>query len=186
MPKIDRTVIFLIWGRTVIFQLDHHNILINSLLFNMVRTKQKTARRPTGGKEAAFRRMVFMNLPDDVTDSDRSLHLNAATKIHKESHPRRFNNPRPFNDNRQLRLFDPSQDNRGAVTEEETDGSAGDDVSSQTNVDQLDLEGTKQPLFSTFDLHNNKSMDGDIIFVGDYIDLTKTSDVVVDLTEEDD
>ena len=34
--------------------------------------------------------------------------------------------------------------------------------------------------------YNNKSLDGDIIFVGDYIDLTKTSDVVVDLTEEDD
>ena len=153
----------------------------------MVRTKQRTARRSTGGKEAAYRRMVF-KLPDDVTDSDRLLHLNAiaAIKIHKEHHPRRFNNPRPFNYNRQHRLFDPSQDYRGAVTEEETDGSAGDDVSSQTNVDQLDLEGTKQPLFSTLDIHNNKSMDGDIIFVGDYIDLTKTSGVVVDLTEEDD
>ena len=30
----------------------------------------------------------------------------------------------------------------------------------------------------------NKSLDGDIIFVGDYIDLNKTSDAVVDLTEE--
>ncbi len=34
--------------------------------------------------------------------------------------------------------------------------------------------------------YNNKSLDGDIIFVGDYVDLIKTSDVVVDLTEEDD
>ena len=32
--------------------------------------------------------------------------------------------------------------------------------------------------------YNNKSLDGDIIFVGDYIDLSKTSDAVVDLTEE--
>jgi len=32
--------------------------------------------------------------------------------------------------------------------------------------------------------YNNKSLDGDIIFVGDYIDLNKTSDAVVDLTEE--
>ncbi len=30
----------------------------------------------------------------------------------------------------------------------------------------------------------NKSLDGDIIFVGDYINLNKTSDAVVDLTEE--
>jgi len=32
--------------------------------------------------------------------------------------------------------------------------------------------------------YNNKSLDGDIIFVGDYIDLNKTSDACVDLTEE--
>ena len=32
--------------------------------------------------------------------------------------------------------------------------------------------------------YNNKSLDGDIIFVGDYINLNKTSDAVVDLTEE--
>jgi len=32
--------------------------------------------------------------------------------------------------------------------------------------------------------YNNKSLDGDIIFVGDYIDLNKTPDAVVDLTEE--
>jgi len=34
--------------------------------------------------------------------------------------------------------------------------------------------------------YNNKSLDGDIIFVGDYIDLNKTPDAVVDLTEESD
>ena len=32
--------------------------------------------------------------------------------------------------------------------------------------------------------YNNKSLDGDIIFVGDYINLNKTSDAVVDLTED--
>ena len=30
----------------------------------------------------------------------------------------------------------------------------------------------------------NKSLDGDIIFVGDYINLNKTSDAVVDLTKD--
>ena len=54
------------------------------------------------------------------------------------------------------------------LQKKETDGSAaGDDVSLQStpNVDQFELEDTKQPLFSTFDLHNDKSLDGDIIFV---------------------
>ena len=32
--------------------------------------------------------------------------------------------------------------------------------------------------------NNNKSLDGDILLVGEFIDLTKSSDDVVDLTED--
>ena len=63
-------------------------------------------------------------------------------------------------------------------------------IFSSTHITKQQYESVL-PLFSEEEFiaqsslsYNNKSLDGDIIFVGDCIDLNKTSDAVVDLTEE--